>query len=119
MNIDPTAKFSLKVNFDKTFPKGVYIGSESYVAFGATILTHDMTRNIHTNTYIGKRCFIGAHSIIMPGISVGDMSIVGAGSVVTRDVPPQSIVAGNPARIIKSNIRSYKYGCLIDYFNEP
>lgn len=44
--------------------------------------------------------WIGAGAIILPGVTVGRKSVVGAGSVVTRDVPPYSIVAGNPARII-------------------
>ena len=44
---------------------------------------------------------IGAKSIIMRGITIGECSIIGAGSVVTKDVPPYSIVAGNPARLIR------------------
>ena len=115
MKIDRSATFSLKANFDQTYPKGINIGKQSYVAFGAVILTHDMTRNIHTNTYIGDRCFIGARSIILPGIRIGDNSIIGAGSVVLKDVPSKTIVAGNPAKIIKENIETYDFGCLVDY----
>jgi len=115
MNIDPTAHFSLRVEFDRTHPSGVHIGAESYVAFGAVILTHDMTRGLYADTRIGKRCFIGAHSILMPGVTIGDGSIVGAGSVVTRDVPSASIVAGNPARVVRSGIRTYRFGCLWDW----
>ena len=44
--------------------------------------------------------WLGAGAIILPGVTIGRKSVVGAGSVVTRDVPPYSIVAGNPARII-------------------
>lgn len=50
---------------------------------------------------IGKGCWIGEHVVIMPGVSIGEMSIVGANSVVTDSVPPRSIVAGSPARIIR------------------
>jgi len=46
--------------------------------------------------------FIGMHSLILKGVHIGRGSVVGAGSVVTRDVPPGVIVAGNPARIVKS-----------------
>ena len=115
MNIDPTAHFSLRVEFDRTHPSGVHIGPESYVAFGAVILTHDMTRGLYADTRIGKRCFVGAHSILMPGVTVGDGSIVGAGSVVTRDVPAGTIVAGNPARVVRTGIKTYRFGCLWDW----
>lgn len=50
---------------------------------------------------IGNDVWIGAGSIIMPGVSIGDGSVVGAHSVVTRDVPPYTIVAGAPARVIR------------------
>lgn len=45
-----------------------------------------------------KRSWIGSHATILPGVTIGENSIVGAGSVVTRDVPPNTIVAGNPAK---------------------
>ena len=49
---------------------------------------------------IGRGCFIGARSIILKGVTLGDRVIIGAGSVVTKDVPAYSIAAGNPARIV-------------------
>lgn len=110
MDIHPTATFSLSTRFDKTYPKGVHVGAESYVAFDAAILTHDTTRRMYRDTVIGKRCFIGARSMILPGITIGDGSVVGSGSVVTKDVPPASVVAGNPARVIRSGIKVGPYG---------
>lgn len=104
MDIHPTASYSLDVRFDRTFPKGVHIGEESYVAFEAVILTHDLTRGLYLHTKIGRRCFIGARSIILPGVEIGDECVIGSGSVVTKSVPPRSLVAGNPARIIRSDI---------------
>jgi acetyltransferase-like isoleucine patch superfamily enzyme len=112
MDISPTAKFSLTAKFDKTFPSGIHLGHKSYVAFGATILTHDMVRGLYLHTRVGRQCFIGANSLILPGVTVGDESIVAAGSVVTKDVPPNTIVAGNPARVIKENIEVIGYGRL-------
>ena len=50
---------------------------------------------------IGQKVWIGANSVVLPGVTIGDNAIVGAGSVVTRDVPPNGIVVGNPARLIK------------------
>lgn len=110
MDIHPTATFSLGAHFDRTFPRGVHVGEESYVALGATILAHDTTRRMYRDTTVGKRCFIGARSLILPGVTIGDGSVVGAGSVVTRDVPPQSIVAGNPAKVVRSGIKVGAYG---------
>lgn len=51
--------------------------------------------------YLKKGCYIGARSILMPGITVGECSIIGSGSVVTRDIPPYSIAFGNPAKVIR------------------
>ena len=113
MDIDPTASYSLSVRFDKTFPKGIHIGAETYVAFEAAILTHDLTRGLHLHTRIGRRCFIGARSIILPGIEIGDECVIGAGSVVTKSLPPRSLAAGNPARILRRDIEIIsRYGRL-------
>jgi acetyltransferase-like isoleucine patch superfamily enzyme len=52
-------------------------------------------------TEIGNDVLIGANAIILAGVKIGDGAVVGAGSVVTKDVPPYAIVAGNPAKVIK------------------
>ena len=118
MDIHPSCRFSLKVNFDKTNPKGVHVGAGTYIAFNAVILAHDMSRLLHLHTRIGKNCFIGAHAIIMPGVTIGDQCIIGAGAVVTQDVPPHSVCAGNPAKVIKSGIVTREYGILKDVYEE-
>ncbi|KAB0678888.1 acyltransferase [Aureimonas leprariae] len=110
MDIHPTATFSLSARFDKTYPRGIHVGAETYVAFDAAILSHDTTRRMYRDTVIGRRCFIGARSMILPGVTVGDECVVGSGSVVTKDVPPRSVVAGNPARVIRSDIEVGPYG---------
>jgi acetyltransferase-like isoleucine patch superfamily enzyme len=51
---------------------------------------------------IGRGCFLGARSMILKGVTLGDRVIIGAGSVVTKDVPAYSIAAGNPARVVGS-----------------
>lgn len=112
MDIHPTARISLKAHLDKTNPVGIHIGEFTTVTFGVAILSHDMVRDIMTDTWIGKNCFIGAHSVILPGVTVGDGSVVAAGSVVNRDVPPGSIVGGNPAKLIREGIETVQYGVL-------
>lgn len=51
---------------------------------------------------LGTNVWLGARVIVLPGVTIGDHSVVAAGSVVTRDVPPRSLVAGAPARLIRS-----------------
>ena len=116
MDIHPDTQISLKANLDRTNPRGIHVAEGTLIAFGAVILSHDLARVLHTDTYIGKNCFIGAHSIILPGIRVGDGSIVATGSVVTKNVEPNTIVAGNPARVIKTGIRTMKWGVLAESY---
>ena len=112
MNIDQSARISYGAKLDKTNPKGVFIDEETYFASGAILFTHDFSRDLKMNTYVGKRCFIGANAIIMAGVKIGDEVIVGSGSIVTKDIPPNCIVVGNPAKIIKKNIRTGEFGQL-------
>lgn len=112
MDIHPTARVSFGCFLDKTNPKGIHIGEESYIASGAFVLAHDYAKGISGNTYIGKRCFIGVNAIVNCGIHIGDEVIVGSGSVVTKDIPSHCIVVGNPARIIRTNIHTTRFGQL-------
>lgn len=113
MDIAKSARISVGTHLDKVNPRGIHIGEDSYTSSGAIIFTHDFCRGIHCDTYIGRQCFIGANAIIMCGVKVGDNVVVGSGAIVTKDVPSNCIVAGNPARIIKEGIKTKKYGQLI------
>lgn len=105
MNIGENTVISYKAKLDKSInPKGIYIGNNTWVLAGATILAHDHCRSLKTDTIIGDNCVIGINSIILPGIKVNNHSVVAAGAIVSKDVPSGCIVAGNPAKVIKQNI---------------
>ncbi|NJO13926.1 MAG: acyltransferase [Rhizobiales bacterium] len=75
-----------------------------------------MCRKKRQDTFIGECCFIGAHSLILPGVRIGDHCIIAAGSIVSKDVPSHSIAAGNPASVIRSGIETTRYGVLTEEF---
>ena len=114
MNINKKAKIAFNAKLDTTNPKGIHIDEESFCVYGSINMFHDFCRALNRNTYIWKRCFIGANAIVMAGVKIGDEVIVGSGAIVTKDVPSNCIVAGNPARIIKTGIKTTKYGKLIN-----
>lgn len=51
--------------------------------------------------YVGRNCWLGAGVIVVPGITIGDNTVVGAGSVVTKDIPSNVVAAGNPCRVLR------------------
>lgn len=85
----------------------IVIGKGAYIAPNVGIITanhdpNDLDQHLEGKAVIiGDRCWIGMNSIILPGVTVGDGSIVGAGSVVTKSLPAGCVAAGNPARVIK------------------
>jgi acetyltransferase-like isoleucine patch superfamily enzyme len=119
MDIGEGCVISLTARLDFTNPHDLHIGDGTYLAFDSVIFAHDMSRALHADTHVGRNCFIGARAVIMPGVTVGDHCIVEAAAVVTEDVPGGSIVAGNPAMIIRSNIRTKKFGVLEQGAGEP
>ncbi|MEI4473695.1 acyltransferase [Frigidibacter sp. MR17.24] len=119
MDIHPFTLISMKALLDRTYPRGMHVGEGSAISFEAVVLTHDHIAGKHTHTYVGKYCQIGARSIIMPGITVGDHSVIGAGAVVVKDVPPRSIVVGNPGKVIRSGIMTTNWGKITDRGMKP
>lgn len=119
-DIHKTVILERHLHLDRLYPKGIHIQENCLIASGVTILSHDHCKRVNNqpllaDTYIGKRCFIAVGATILPGVKIGDEVIVGAGAVVTRDVPSNVIVAGNPARIIRENIRMNEQAMLINW----
>jgi len=90
-------------------------GSDVSIGPEASILTlgHDPRSSDFAlrggEVVIGDRVWIGYRAIVMPGITIGDGAVIAAGAVVTRDVPPHAIVAGNPAREIGARPKDLSY----------
>ncbi len=108
-DIHPSVILERRLKLDRLHPKGIHIGKNTLVASEVIILSHDHCKRVGDLPYfadvrIGERCFIAVGAMILPGVTIGNEVIVGAGSVVTRDVPSNVIVAGNPAKIIKTGI---------------
>ncbi len=89
--------------------KRVEIGCGCNIAWDVCIMDRDYHKlNSETEEIrpvkIGDNVWIGCNSIILKGITIGDGAVIAAGSVVTKDVPPKTLVGGNPARILKEDI---------------
>lgn len=104
---------------DLSRPCLLEIGDYCKITSGVVILTHDYSRSVlrmafgdiigeAQKTKIGNNVFIGMNSIILMGATIGNNVIIGAGSVVTGDVPDNVIIAGNPAKIIRTIEEQYK-----------
>jgi acetyltransferase-like isoleucine patch superfamily enzyme len=105
MDIAKTAVVHWKARLDRGInPKGIHIGEYSRITRNAIVLAHDHCRKLKTDTYIGNYTVVGINSIVLPGVRIGDHVFIGAGSVVTKDIPSNCIAAGNPAKVIKEGI---------------
>ena len=88
----------------------IYVGDGTMFGPNVTVATGSHPIYVHLRekgcqfnvpVKIGKCCWIGAGSIILPGVTIGDYSVIGAGSVVTRDIPSNVVAVGNPCRVMR------------------
>ena len=99
-------------NFSLTLVDDGHIYVGDYTMFGPGVIVataaHPVLPNLREKAYqynlpvhIGKCCWIGAGAVILPGVTVGDGSVIGAGSVVTKDIPAGVVAVGNPCRVLR------------------
>ena len=106
----------------------IYVGDCTMFAPNVTVATagHPICPELRKKAYqfnmpvhIGRNCWIGAGALIMPGVTIGDNTVIGAGSVVTKDIPANVVAVGNPCKVMREitdRDREYYYKNLkIDY----
>ena len=106
----------------------IYVGDCTMFAPNVTVATagHPICPELREKAYqynmpvhIGRNCWIGAGALIMPGVTIGDNTVIGAGSVVTKDIPANVVAVGNPCKVMREitdRDREYYYKNLkIDY----
>jgi len=102
----------LDTYIDDQFPELVRIEDDVVISYRVTIVVHDDARRMDgvvpgqlegtvAPVVLKRGCYLGAGCLVLPGVTVGERAVVGAGAVVTRDVPPGKVVVGVPARPVK------------------
>ncbi len=120
--------YDIEEGFFFQYGCNIFIGEKVYINTGAVLLdtariviedgvqlapnvvlsctnhdVYDMDRLLVKPITLKKNCWIGSHVTVLPGVTVGEYAVVAAGAVVTRDVPPHSVVMGQPARVHTQN----------------
>lgn len=102
-SIGRNASVGLMAMLDVFFPQLISIGENTIIGYNATILTHEfLVREYRKGRVeIGREVVIGNNTTILPGVSIGDGAMVGACSLVNKDIPAGALARGVPARIIR------------------
>lgn len=88
----------------------IHVGADTMMGPGVTLVTaaHPLLPELRERAFqynapvhIGKRCWLGAGVIVLPGVTIGDDTTIGAGSVVTRDIPAGVLALGTPCRVVR------------------
>ncbi len=109
-NIDKDAVIESGVKLDKLNRQGIHISSGCLIASGTTILSHEHIfvkpdgSYYFKDTFIGNNCFVGVNSLICPGVHIGNECVIGGGTIVTKDVPDNSMVVGVPGKVVRTGI---------------
>lgn len=97
-------------NFTCVDDTDIFVGDCTMFGPNVTVATagHPILPELREQAYqfnipvrIGRNCWLGAGVVVLPGVTIGDNSVIGAGSVVTKDVPPNVIAVGNPCRVLR------------------
>ena len=117
-------------NFNLTLVDDTHIYVGDYTLFGPNVTlataAHPISAELRETglqynaaIHIGKNCWLGAGAIVLPGVSIGDCTVIGAGSVVTKDIPSGVVAVGSPCRVLReindNDKKTYFKGSAIDY----
>lgn len=112
---DDTIFYGAKAEMFSTEPWVITIGNRCHITAGVTFVTHDAGTlsvreecgpwTIVGDIVLGDNVYVGIKTIILPGVHIGDNAIIGAGSVVTKDIPANVVAAGVPCKVIGSRDR--------------
>ncbi|SIS38220.1 transferase hexapeptide (six repeat-containing protein) [Zobellia uliginosa] len=108
-HVDDLNNFQSAGCYFQNFSGKIFLGKGCYIAPNVGLITsnHDLSNlDKHLegkDIVLGKKCWIGMNSVLLPGVHLGDHTIVGAGSVVTKSFPQgKLVIAGNPAKVLKT-----------------
>ncbi|APX98164.1 acyltransferase [Natronorubrum daqingense] len=107
VTVGPGVSWGLEATPDVFWPELITVEAEAIVGYDATILCHEFLQDEYRTgeVHIGERAMIGAGATVLPGVEIGADARVAANSLVTRDVPPETTVAGVPAEPMGSSGR--------------
>ncbi len=106
LRAEPPIRVGLRTFIDAEYAWAIEIGSHTIIANDVRIIAHDAAIKRSTGftevrpVFIGRRCYIGAGTLVLPGAVIGDDAIIGAGAVVRGEIPAGSVAVGAPARVI-------------------
>ncbi|WP_020007070.1 acyltransferase [Salinicoccus albus] len=105
MKLEDNVSLAFRAMPDLMYPERIHIGKNSIIGYNTVILTHEYLVDEYRvgDVKIGCHTMVGANVTILPGVEIGDYAVVGAGSVVSKDVPEHSVCYGNPLVIRSRN----------------